>query len=45
MGNLPKQTGLMIFSKEKKYVPWYGIFSKIISNSGSRQVPGYFFGK
>jgi len=44
MGNLPKQTGLMMYSKEKKYDPWYGIILKIINNSGLGQVPGYIFG-
>jgi hypothetical protein len=44
MGNLPKQTGLMIYSKEKEYDPWYGVILKIINNSGSGQAPGYIFG-
>ena len=44
IGNLPKQTGLMIYSKGKKYKPWYGVISRIVSNSGLEQVPGYLFG-
>lgn len=44
-GDLPMQTGLMIYSKGKKYKPWYGVIFKIIIDLFLlAQAPGYIFG-
>lgn len=33
----------MIYSKNRKYKPWYGALSKVISRSGMCQISGYIF--
>jgi len=45
VGNLPKQVGLMVRSKEKEYKPWYGVLLRfLVKGYGTPQAPGHIFG-
>jgi hypothetical protein len=44
IGNVSKQTGLMIYANDKKYEPWHGIIWHALFNKPSAmQVSGYIF--